>query len=274
MPDDNLFDRSRLREEPDPFRPREISQEEALQLRSEVHRLPGGFRCDTERAGHPTPDNKSPLELVLDATEGFIPLWDQDVVLRWQFAKGTLDKFQNPTAAGAAIEELLAEAILAWGDAAPVKFSKNANIWDFEIVVRGSDDCDGGGCVLASAFFPDAGRHQLEIYPMMFEQPRREQVETLIHEIGHIFGLRHFFALISETAWAAEVFGEHNPFTIMNYGDESVFTDTDRADLKRLYTEAWSGALTHINGTPIRLVRPYHETPARGGAVAIAAART
>jgi hypothetical protein len=46
------------------------------------------------------------------------------------------------------------------------------------------------GCVLASAFFPDAGRHELVIYPRMFAQNRKEPVDTLIHEIGHTFKLR------------------------------------------------------------------------------------
>lgn len=63
--------------------------------------------------------------------------------------------------------------------------------WDFEIVVGHANDCDRNGCVLASAFIPDAGRHELTIFPKMFDQAREEQVETLIHEIGHVFGLRH-----------------------------------------------------------------------------------
>ena len=72
--------------------------------------------------------------------------------------------------------------------------------------------------MLASAFFPDAGRHPLTIYPRMFTQSRKEQVDTLIHEIGHTFGLRHFFAQVSESAWPSVVFGTHQAFSIMNYG--------------------------------------------------------
>jgi hypothetical protein len=129
--------------------------------------------------------------------------------------------------------------------------------------------------VLASAFFPDAGRHRLVLYPNMFEQPLEEQIETLVHEIGHIFGLRHFFALVSETEWLAEIFGEHKKFSIMNYGSDSRLTTQDRIDLKRLYLQVWSGQLNEINGTPIRLVKPFHASGAvTEPAVAIAAART
>ena len=136
--------------------------------------------------------------------------------------------FKSPAAAKTEIRKLLAEAILAWGDAAPVKFAERTDAWDFEIVMRASDDCDGSGCVLASAFFPDAGRHQLVLYPKMFSQDRQEQVETLIHEIGHVFGLRHFFADVSEGAWPSQIFGTHKPFTIMNYGSQSVLTADDK----------------------------------------------
>ncbi len=65
----------------------------------------------------------------------------------------------------------------------------------------------------------------------------------------------------------------HSKFTIMNYDDDSILTETDKADLIAPLSGRLGGALTHINGTPIRLVRPFHETPTSEGAFAIAAAR-
>ena len=245
----------------------------AKEAASHVHIIRKGVRCITDKRGEATPGGGSPLEIVVDATEGFVPLWARNTTLRWRFADGTLQRFQNPVAAGAAIERLLGEAILAWGNAAPVRFTKKSDAWDFEVAVTAADDCDPNGCVLASAFFPDAGQHQLNIYPILFRQPRNEQVETLAHEIGHVFGLRHFFALVSEQAWPAEIFGTHHKFTIMNYGEDSRLTQADRSDLRNLYQLAWSGQLTNVNGTPIRLVKPYHELPEAEGAFAIAAAR-
>src|SRR5262245_8389845 len=168
---------------------------------SDVHVFAPGFRCDTEARGHTTPRGRSPLEIVVDASEGFIPLWTKDTTLRWRFRDSTMKYFKSPAAAKTEIRKLLGEALLAWGDAAPVKFAERTDASDFEIVMRKTDDCDANGCVLASAFFPDSGRHQLTLYPKLFTQPRQEQVETLAHEIGHVFGLRHFFANLSETAW-------------------------------------------------------------------------
>ncbi|SEM70964.1 matrixin family metalloprotease [Bradyrhizobium sp. OK095] len=240
-----------------------------------AHEVMTGVRCDTEGLGHHTPRGRSPLEIVVDASEGFIPLWAKDTTLRWRFRDRSFAHFASPSAAKASVEQLVAKAILAWGDAAPVKFAKRDDSWDFEIVMKAADDCDGGGCVLASAFFPDAGRHKLLVYPRLFQQSPEEQVETLIHEIGHAFGLRHFFALVSETSFPAEVFGTHSKFSIMNYGPDSKLTADDRLDLKRLYQQAWNGQLTHINGTPIRFVKPYHDSgTAAESPVALAAMRT
>jgi hypothetical protein len=243
--------------ETNPFKMRNVD-DAFRQLESQIHVYGHGVICDTESRGHTNPRNRTPLEIVVDASEGFIPLWEKDMTLRWRFQGRSMRSFENPDAARTAIQGLLGEALLAWGDAAPVQFAKKDDAWDFEIVMREADQCNAAGCVLASAFFPSPGTNKLFIYPRMFTQSRKEQVDTLIHEIGHIFGLRHFFAKVSETTWPAEVFGKHVPFSIMNYGNQSELTDDDKSDLKRLHQMAWSGELTKINGTPIKFIRPYH----------------
>jgi hypothetical protein len=222
----------------------------------EVHVM-HGHRCVTDTRGQETPRRRSVFDIRVEATAGFIPLWERNMLLRYRFQDRSLNRFRDPAALKAAIRQLFGEAVMAWGDAAPIRFAERPDSPDFEFVVRNADDCDTAGCVLASSFFPDQGQHKLTIYPEMFKQERREQVETLAHEIGHVFGLRHFFANVSEEAWPSQLFGRDNPFSIMNYGDKSYMTPTDRSDLKALYEAAWSGRLTAINGTPIRLMKPY-----------------
>ena len=234
-----------------------------------VHRLGGTFACATEGRGHATPGGRPPSEIVVDATEGFVPLWHPGTILKWRFQERSFALAPNAEQSKSVVRELMGECLLRWGTAAPIRFTRDDDLWDFEIVLRNAPDCTPAGCVLASAFFPDGGRHQLTIYPTMFQQSREEQVETMIHEFGHVFGLRHFFANIRETAWPSEVFGTHEPFTIMNYGANSKLTDADLGDLKELYRLAWSGHLASVNGTPIRLVHPYSFT----GSVGLVTAR-
>lgn len=222
-----------------------------------IHVFGNNHVCKTDSRGHAMPKQRSLFEIRVDASGGFIPLWAENVTLRYRFQERSLQRYRNPEAVKSRVRELFGEALMQWGDAAPIRFSERSDAWDFEIAVRNADDCDRFGCVLASAFFPDGGQHELVIYPKMFDQSPEEQVETLIHETGHIFGLRHFFADVSEQAWPSELFGTNSSFSIMNYGVQSTLTDVDRGDLKALYSAVWRGHLTNINGTPIRMMHPF-----------------
>lgn len=223
-----------------------------------VHRYVHGNICTTDSLGTPTPRNSSRLELAVDASEGFIPLWEEGMILRWKFDESSLSLFSEPENLKNYIRELFAEALVLWGEAVPIRFSENPKVSDFKIRVEADDNCNLGGCTLARAFFPDNGRNDILLFPKMFEQNKKEQIDTVLHELGHVFGLRHFFAKVSETAWPVEIFGEHNAFSIMNYGELSELTETDKNDLSKLYELAWSKQLTHINGTEIKFVKPYH----------------
>lgn len=244
----------------------ESGSENALSFRIETtiadeespfHSLGKNCICDTDSRGFSTPRKRSRQEIVVDASEGFIPLWDINSLLRWRFQERSVAVFKDPEAAKNEIRKLFGEALLQWDDATPIKFKEDNDLWDFEIVVRSADQCSIAGCVLASAFFPDTGRHEFVIYPKMFTQTRKEQIDTFIHEIGHIFGLRHFFAKISETDWPSEIYGTHDKFSIMNYGALSELTENDKKDLKSLYDAVWFNAISTINGTPVKLVKPY-----------------
>lgn len=213
--------------------------------------------CVSDSKGYAQPDNKDLAKIKVDSSNGFIPLWDKNVSLNWRFSKSFGSYFNNPEAAKSGVRKLLGEAIVAWQDACPIKFHENNDVWDFEIDMH-TEDCDNTGCVLASAFFPNQGQNIFYIYPTMFKESYQEQVETFEHEIGHIFGLRHFFANITETKWKSELFGTDSPFSIMNYGDKSRLTSNDINDLKRLYELVWSGKLTEINGTKIKTFASYH----------------
>lgn len=215
--------------------------------------------CATEGPGKPKDRGLNINEIVV-GVGNTIPLWAEGAKLHWRFQPRSFAVFANPARAKARIRRLVQKALDMWGDAAPVQLVERDKGWDFEIVLSTGDNCNARGCVLASAFFPDGGRHRLMIYPLMLQQIEQEQIETMVHEIGHMFGLRHFFAQTSEQQLASQIFGTHVQFSIMNYGADSYVTDADRSDLKELYRLARSGALRAINGTEIKLVRPWSAT--------------
>ena len=231
--------------------------------RGEVHRS-RAHRCKTDTVGYPNPaDRSSLLEIrVGDITgttvnTGIIALWQRNMILRYRFNRESMLRMRNPERVMARVRELFAAGIELWGDAAPIRFAERPDAPDFEFEVRNADDCNPFGCVLAEAFLPDHGVHKFILYPEMFRQNENEQVETMAHEIGHIFGLRHFFANTREQNVPSELFGRDSRFTIMNYGDDSYMTDDDKRDLRTLYEEVWSGRRTDINRTPIRLMSPF-----------------
>lgn len=209
------------------------------------------FICVTEpRVAAP----QDGLEALLDATGGVISLWERNTRLSWRF-DGSLTKFSNPDKIKGIVRGLLAEGIGLWQDAAPVQFAEDENRFDFEVALPLDAHPDGDN-VLAEAFFPGAGARKMILYPSMFRQVKSEQIETLAHEFGHIFGLRHFFAQENEAKFPSVVFGTHVHFTIMNYDNNSYMTQADRDDLKILYESARAKTITAVGGIPIELVRP------------------
>lgn len=228
------------------------------QKSSMYHTYNNNCICDTDKVGFERPRNMSPLEIAIHAPLGFISLWAPNSTLRWRFQERSINEFADQEILKNQIRSLMQKAIQLWGYAVPIRFTEQDELYDFEIVVREGDRCYISGCVLASAFFPDPGRHELVIYPKLFEQPEKEQIETFAHELGHIFGLRHFFAKIDEKEWPSEIFGNHEShFTIMNYGEKSTMTDQDKNDLHKLYQGVWNKQIHNINGTPIKLVKPF-----------------
>jgi hypothetical protein len=228
------------------------------EVQDDVHRYGRNLKivCATEGLARPKDRDVSINEIVV-GVGNVIALWDANVTLYWRFQERSFARFADPEAAKGRVRALLAKALEKWGEARPIAFEERDEGWDFEIVVRRGDECSPVGCVLASAFFPDNGQHRLTIYPRMFQQIEEEQIETLVHELGHVFGLRHFFAKVSESQIPSEIFGANVEFTIMNYGDKSTLTDADKSDLRKLYELARARTLKAINGTPITLVKPF-----------------
>lgn len=227
-----------------------------------LHRC--AVRCITETRFPPPPPVSQAggiqPEIVVDVQRGKVSLWAPDTTLNWRFDEKSFNRYEDPEAMKRKVRRLLCEAIGAWKDAVPVAFVESRENWDFDIALRKRKDCDESGCTLASAFFPDIVRQRVLLYPTMFEQDHAEQLSTMVHELGHVFGLRHFFADTDadEKKLPSLIFGTHSRFTVMNYGSDSRLTAADRDDLMRLYKAAWSADPQAEIGKQVRLLHAPH----------------
>src|SRR3989338_2634203 len=193
--------------------------------------------------------------------QGFVPLWEQGHQLFWSFDSSFDRLFVNPEAAKNKFAELFDRALSLWQfNHIQVVYSPAGS--DFRIVQKPSDECTASGCVLASAFFPDGGRHELNLFPILWRHGDDDDiVNTLVHEIGHIWGLRHWFALSKEPNAASFPF-RHDPNnlqSIMNYGENSILTEKDKTDLREFYQYVWENrSLPGHSDKQVRLFRPFH----------------
>lgn len=96
--------------------------------------------------------------------------------------------------------------------------------------------------VLASAFFPNEVEDLL-VYDFTLVSPtwRPRLKGTLLHELGHVVGLRHEFAIVADDlgngpeGFGAVQFGSKNPNSVMSYQPEIEIQDTDKTDVKAFY---------------------------------------
>jgi hypothetical protein len=59
------------------FQPRD-PDEVARKQRDQIHVFRKGVVCNTDSRGYATPEDRDPLDIVVDATEGFMPLRFQE----------------------------------------------------------------------------------------------------------------------------------------------------------------------------------------------------
>ncbi|KAH6838502.1 hypothetical protein B0I37DRAFT_387046 [Chaetomium sp. MPI-CAGE-AT-0009] len=96
------------------------------------------------------------------------------------------------------------------------------------------------GTVLAEAFFPtQEPLSSLFVYKGAFTERTLPYVKNIfLHELGHVLGLRHEFALEEETEWWAARFGSVNPDSVMSYNFPPKIHDLDVVDTTKFYQYA------------------------------------
>lgn len=137
-------------------------------------------------------------------------------------------------------------------DYAAIQLQTAAEIWNaanvgvtFEWVSLAQDAtfvlCHGGykGDILAEAFFPNKDDLSiLNVHTAAFHQSwKHNMYKVFLHELGHVLGLRHEFALEDprEMVWKAVQLGPSNELSVMNYRKEPPELQQSDIDSTKLF---------------------------------------
>lgn len=195
------------------------------------------YTCVTQR----TPPRSSPAAIM-------VGLWEQ--IPRWKY--GSVINYATYAdgypAPGDAIyaANCLIEAAKEWNSASiGVTFKWVPNVDDAAFVLAYGGELD---TVLASAFFPsDSALETLYVYQYGFDKTEWTtkrgtytnygiMKNVFLHELGHVLGLRHEFAMKPETfEGGAIVIGSANTESVMSYVFPPKLQQSDIQDTRYFY---------------------------------------
>lgn len=120
---------------------------------------------------------------------------------------------------------------------------KEAN---FNLVYR--DNPPGRPIVLARTFFPQQEDTDVVVFKYGMDAKSRYRLNNVfLHELGHVFGLRHEFALVKE-GQVAKRFMNENKLSVMAYNKVPTVQESDREEIRAFY-QLENGA--DVDGSPV-----------------------
>ncbi|PNP48113.1 hypothetical protein TGAMA5MH_00770 [Trichoderma gamsii] len=178
-----------------------------------------------------------------------IPRWHKGSELLYNICE---ESFDTPGTA-ALVAVAMTEAISMWGDIqVSFRLVSRSDPAAFQIKFKEANSSHPD--LYAKSFLPGECNGRLVVYQNALDESAC-LASILAHEVGHILGLRHEFALERERQWPSVRFGRKNHLSIMNYFDhprELHVSKQDRDELAAFY--AYDGA--HYRGLPVIDVRP------------------
>lgn len=225
--------------------PPESASIDIPQLAAELPEVPS---CITQL---PVPQNlEGDPSAIMIGLEKQIPRWVPGSTVRWTAWRMGYQSQEDADYASYQMDV----ATKVWNDAnvgvtfEHVQLAKDAN---FAL-------CHGGamGSVLASAYFPnEKDLNFVYVYSMAFSRSWKQNMwSVFVHELGHVLGLRHEFAMdLNETGkvreGTAHQLGEKNPLSVMNYRREPPQLQPSDISSTQEFYKLENGF--EFNGTPI-----------------------
>lgn len=164
------------------------------------------------------------------------------------------ESFRTPGAA-ALVASAMAEAISTfWGNIIDVNFKQVGRDDPATFQIEYMESHSSHPDAYAISFLPTTQASSLVVYRKALEHPNY-LVNILAHELGHILGLRHEFAIEREGFLPSVRFGSKNHESIMNYFDHLSKLQVGKQDREEVaafyaYKEAY------FRGLPIVEIQP------------------
>lgn len=193
------------------------------------------------------------LDLVLRApARSTLPLWAHGSVLRWA---ARTDGYPSPSGVHALrVASSMHHAAARWNAAlgGRVIFRHAERATDAHFVLEYGGD---GARALASSFTPEKAAHALNavrVYSRALTPTARPLLMcALLHELGHVLGLRHEHAHSAPTAWLPDsmtsaqtaVWGACDPRSVLGFRLARDLSSTDVANVRAAYDELQDGAV-------------------------------
>ena len=233
------------------------------------------YHCQTQQAYAPTVGvAPAPHLHKSHADKPQIVLGVGNIVPRWDTSKGPTnlkwflkaETFPSPAEAQFSAQAL-DKAAADWNEyKIGVTFSQTTNKAqaNFFLVYEVNTDATKG--VFASAFFPNQSDQDVKVFKYALEPANRDNLKAfLLHELGHVFGLRHEFAVEGDFSggslnilnwnWpegqGAVQFMNKNPDSVMSYRLPPKIQPSDVEGLRAFYKLKGGQPVDGKSGPPV-----------------------
>ncbi|CEF76351.1 hypothetical protein FGSG_08092 [Fusarium graminearum PH-1] len=197
------------------------------------------YVCSTQRGEEPTlaalPSSQPNVPSIVVGYQAVIPRWsgspNNPTILRWYLNASTFPDEEEANFAAVALNQAARE----WNNVnfgVAVQQTTNKNEANFNLIFKKKSHIEG---LLAYAFFP--GQKPMNIVVMAFgmDLPHRLQLKnTFLHELGHVFGLRHEFAIEKEQK-GAQLWSVPNEDSVMAYKPAPQIQESDMTGIRTFY---------------------------------------